>query len=641
MPTENQNKIIALADCLFSLRLKDSAINMLTGGAPALLQKCDNSAALVNNPSDVIPFTDSGVPLSHGEIQAIRSAANNVIEVIDDISMFISRAKAAGFVPPSNPFAEIARFNENRSLKFSAISETKGQRLIAPIMIDRQLADDLAFNLDILLRLAEREKEGTLGFNERSSTTGAAAGQISSYSLQLAGYDMPLAEGVVDLLSFIPNVDKIKRARIRESLGQLNFKNRIPKIIFTAKYDPDNVFQGAIVGWKRIPDASGYRLRRHSVFDNKDVTFELSNEQAAIQYNALKDYIKEWVLSFYEQFDDNSIYAFLDKNVTKHNFYTYHLKAVQNARRDSRFVFDVDVAPFPIAMLQLSDIEKEMQNHVDSTIGTKLEGATFNDISPYPFLSKKYYGHDKYDWIIAAANTLAAIERGDDRATVRRFSYLGADLSFLRDQIQLNKFFRPLDPNEVIKNLKESIATFGVSQTILEIIEATGLDLFFGSKESPQEDTFTRATAVFDERRLGGLTTVLAAIDPETATVDMESLVSNLLIVLQGSTDATRVDESSSPTEIDVPDTDDKPESAEDPIQFVGEFDPSVEVLDLTTFEGMSEFVRTIRLFFDLNPNRASFGSGPSGQDLRVGISGEATLMAPGAGEGGTPPTIL
>jgi len=455
-----------------------------------------------------------------------------------------------------------------------------------------------------------KEKEGEFDLHSKTIKSTGTGAQISSYSISLDGYDIVTSNGAVGILSFLPDIDKIKRKRIREALGSLTFKNRVPKIIFTVNYEPDGVSRGNIIGWKRIFDASSYTLKRHDIFENKEIEYEFSNEDLVSQYEFIKNYVNEWVLSFYDHIDDDMVYAVLDKEIVPHHFYVYTLVANQLIRTDKDFVFNVDTSLLAISRLQLKDIGNEIASHVKNTVGKKIKDADVDDVNPYPFISKRFYGNDKYDWILAAINVKAAKERGDDRTTVRKFSYLGANHSFISEQIRAGRFFRPTDPDEIVKNVNESITTFGVTQTLLDIIENTGLDFYFGSKESSAEEQFKRATAVLDEVDLGGITTILSIIDPETATVDVESLVSNLLLVSQGRINTNQVDESSKPTEIDVPPQQkDEEIFSEDPLQFVGDFDASQEILDLTTFDGISEFIRIIRLFFDMSPNRAIFGT--------------------------------
>jgi len=620
----NKKKVLDIADCMFSFQLGDNNIASLEGGIDAMLTKCKSAATLVRRPYDAVPFTDHGEPENHGELQVMRAASNNVIDAIDDVTDFISRAKAAGFSPPSNPFSEIVRFNEDRQLVAKnriGVTSDETVSTIIPDMINSQLADDVMFNISVLLDLIDKEKDGELSFSRRKPSDAA---QIASYTISLDGFSTTNTDAETDILSFIPNIDNIKRRRIREALGALNFENRIPQLLFTSNYDPDGISRGALIGWKKIPDASGYVVERHSVFDNEEKVMKFSNENITAEYDLVKDYVNEWILSFYDKIDPDMVYAFLDKDVKHHNFYTYKLTAFQNVRTDKEFVFIVDTTPFMLSSIALNDIENEMKSILVRTFGPKLNidgttmrrlvdtgGFSTDDISPYPSISKKFYGDDRMDWVLAAMNMNAAIKRGETKSEVRKYSYLGAKLSFIKEKMADSKFVRPVDPNEIVQNVKDSIAAFGVSQTIVEIIRATGLDLFFESKENPADDQFRRATSIFDDTELSGMLKILSAIDPDTATVELSALTNNLIATTGDNGLTNRISALLSPQEINVPQFSEKTDEdfAEDIPQFVGDLDPSEEVLDLTTFEGLSNFVRTIRVFFDTNPNRSSFNS--------------------------------
>lgn len=598
MATENQIKVTKIADCLFSFKLSDSMIVGLEIGAEEFRKRCNDAAALLG--IDV----DTGVPLDDlydsATVLLSREHANSILEIADKISNFVSRAAAAGFIPPANPMLEIIEFNETRSLHKQPSGI--GSRIF-PSFLDPKISDDVIFNIKIFQELIKKEENGELNLTGKSNKPALNSAQISSYAISFAGYDIATTGEGSDILSFLPDADMIKRRRIREALGALNFANREPRVLFTSNYDPDGISKGCILAWIKIPDASGYKIKRHDLFSGEDVEFQLSNSMLEVHFDSIKDYVNEWALSFYDV-QESRIYAFLDDSIKKDNIYTYTIKAYQRVRTDKNFAFNTEVASFILSPLQLNDIKLEMNNHALNTLGKTFPDATADDISPYPFLSKKFYGHDKFDWILAATNVKASIDRGDKRSIVRSFSYLGAKLSFLSDSITQNKFYRPIDPNLVTENIKESIKIYGLSQTIIEIIESTGLSFFFGTRESPQEDTFKRATSVIGFDELDEINVILSSIDPETATVDVNTLTNNLVNMIRDNK-TNGIDETSLSIEIPVPN--ESNEIADDPLQFVSKFDPKEEILDLATFEGISDFIRIIRLFFDMVPNRLSF----------------------------------
>lgn len=600
MATENQKKVSKIADCLYGFKMSDSIVAGLELGAEEYRQRCREALSFfgVDITGIEIDFDNDATAIS-----TIRNYANDMLAFADDISNFVARAAAAGFAPPSNPMLEIIEFNETRVLH--SMPSNLGMR-ITPVSMQQQVSDDVMFNIGIFLQLMEKERNGELDLLGRPSTPSSNSAQISSYDMSFAGYDIATTGEGSDILSFLPDADMIKRRRVRQALGALNFSNREPKVLFTANYDPDGISKGCIVSWMRITDASGYKLIRHDLFNNETIEFNLPNNVIESHYESVKSYVEEWALSFYEV-PNNRVLAFLDNSIKRDNIYTYKLQAYQNIRTDKNFVFGPDVSPLILSNMQMADIKDEMDAHAQNTLGTTFPDAGADDISPYPFISKKLYGHDKFDWILAATNVKASIDRGEDRPTVRSFSYIGAKLSELRVKVAQGKFFKPIDPNEITRNVNESIRTYGLSQTILEVIELTGLAMFFGTRESPQEDTFMKATSVIGDAELDEIGTILSSIDAETATVDVSVLTANLLNMLRGQSDGNLLDETSIIAEVSVPDEDDAV-VADDPLQFVSRFDPGEEILDLATFEGISDFIRITRLFFDMVPNRNSFG---------------------------------
>jgi len=605
MTTKNQNKALAIANCLYSFKLKDAIIGKLEGGGTELLKQCQVAVEAVGkhyskseayNGISVLQF-DNII-----NVIKIRALSNRVIDARDEIANFILRAKEIGFLPPENPLTELVRFNSKRSTKNA--TGKKGVLVISPSVIDAAVADSIISELDNLVKLVSREKQGNSVLGTKPVNNKSA--QISSYSFLLNGYDLPTNDGQNDLQNFLPDVNKIVSSKIAESINTLDFKNRIPKILFVLKYEVNGIFRGAIVGWKIIHDASSYTLKRRDVFLNKVKEFEYSNESLVAEYNSVKQYVLDWVLSFYNQYDEDMIWAVLDGSAEKDRQYSYTLVAHQNLRTDKNFIFNVDVSKLTISRLQLNDIVSEIKDYVATTVAQRVKGVTENDISPYPFLSKKFYGHDKFDWIIAAMNVKAAMARGDSQSEIKNYSYVGANIEFLNSKIIDNTMLIPNNIDQVLENVKESIITYGLSQTLIEIIEFTGLNFFFGGKETI--NISAASSNMFSGLDLGPMEEVLSAIDPETATVDVESLISNLLVATKGSNQSSSA--AASPSEIDVPQQLDDSTQANESFDLITKFDLSKEALDLATFEGISDFVRLIRLFFDFSPNRTMFGAG-------------------------------
>jgi hypothetical protein len=175
-------------------------------------------------------------------------------------------------------------------------------------------------------------------------------------------------------------------------------------------------------------------------------------------------------------------------------------------------------------------------------------------------------------------------------------------------------FFVPKNIGDIIANVENGIMTFGVTQIIKEILQETGTLYHLEGKDAKEDTHFDR----LDEESImssGVLKTVIGAIDPETATLDLNSLSSNLSSLLSKN---VSVDDSlsssakstsvSHPQEIVVPsDTNIISERrSEDEIQFLQNVDNIDEIIDLTTFDGLSKFMRTVRIFSDIGPGRGA-----------------------------------
>jgi hypothetical protein len=358
-----------------------------------------------------------------------------------------------------------------------------------------------------------------------------------------------------------------------------------------------------------MPDASGYVIRRKSIFDGETKEFVLSSNDANVQYLLVKDYVKEWILSFYDKSSEDSVLAYVDKTTQPDKMYSYSIKAYQVSKTDKNTIFDVPLTKGVLSYSQLKLIEKALVKSAFSKLEGIVDEPSKDDLSPYPALANSIYGNENFDWIIAAVNIVAAKKRGDSRGTVRSYSYLGSNFSFISERIKEFKFFIPVDPDSVVDGITDSISTYGVTQTLMEVLENTGLMYFFGAKEEPDDDTFNRPDQIYDDLNIDSFANILSLVDPSTATIDTKSLITKLSNAnLKGGLLTSGEGKSLGTShEISVSSGG---EFAENPAQFIANLDIESGVLDLTTFEGISSFIRIIRLFFDLNPNRTSVSLG-------------------------------
>lgn len=599
--TDNQNKLNDILDCVYTFKMSDSLLKNYHNGINTILNKCKSAASIMRE--DVVHITTvstNGQYTQETLISFIRAYANNVVKKISSIDYFIKKAKNAGYLPPISPVQELLKYNNNRSIKKYPYGDKKNY--ISLVTVPEKLADDMMFNLNILLSLLDMQKNGDFSLSGKTKENNK---QISAFGIDLSYFDFASSALEQGILSFIPDLDQIKRKRIQDVLESLDFKNRIPKIICTMNYDPDGYSKGTIVCWKKMYDASAYDLYRTNVLTGEKKEFHFSNKDIENESLKIKNYVTDWALTFYPALDENKVFSFLDSTTEKDNVYVYNLVARQNIRKGSSDLFNSETTPLLMSSLQLKDMANEMDSYVKFAYEGKIEDFDKDDINPYPFLSKRFFGNDKYDWVLAATNIIASKNRNDTKEETRQYSYLNCKFSFLENKIKQNILVRPKNIDSIINKIRDSITSFGVSQTLMQIIQSTGLDIFFGAVESIGNDEFKKASNVFDESELTTLDAILATIDVDNATVDVKSLSNTLLLITKGKSELNLKE--TSPEEFDA-NINEKTSLADNSLQFVGNLDSVSSVLDLTTFEGISDFIRIVRLFFDANPDKKKFG---------------------------------
>lgn len=577
--------------------------------------------------------SDNGLNNQISAQNAAMSAYNNVMDVVNRTCFFAARASAAGFLPPPNPFPVIANLNAQRgsTTKILPGIDAVATTVPAPISIQASQADDLVSNINIYVQLLQAEQDGKLDINQAAIN----ASQLSVATLSLEGFGSS-GHPSVDLMKYLPDIDELREQKNLQLLSAFDFTKRKPQIIFTADYSPDGQSKGCIVGWKRIPDASGYVLTRRNIFDQTEKSFVISNQDAQQALVPLSDYIKTWVLSFYENISDNLIYAYLDNTLSENQYYNYTVKAYQTHNNTKNHIFSIDTQPAPLSAKQRTSIDSLLSDAAQTAgfadSSQNSGGANSDDVNPWPILAQVILGSARYDWILAAINSRASVDRNDPRASTREYSYLGARASFIFNQASAGTFVIPKNINDVIKRVNDSVTSFGVSQTIAEVLHETGILYYFEGNEVPSNQSLSKTSTV----TVGAsplLSGIIASIDPETATLDLKTFGKNLPDILTGLSDSgygnsadirglnlnssirqTSQGPQTGPQEIDVPSNFDAPigqqSGKSSGVQFVDDGDPiSSTVIDLTTYVGISDLVRTIRLFSDNGPNRGGIVS--------------------------------
>lgn len=464
-------------------------------------------------------------------------------------------------------------------------------------------------------------------FKVKDNSTVSTSPQISSHVISVE------STGITprDLLGFTPSADQIKYRKALDSLSALDFEKRVPKIIFTAEYSPMGKFEGVIVGWRKMPDASGFILERNDVFGKKNRAIDISSITLRETRAALQSYVSEWVTSFYTTIDTSDLMFFLDREAPPDTINIYTLKAYQDILSKVD-VFSSTVVPVRLSQSQLSEIKTAIRNVVSPAVtfevdsnqqrqGVGLIGGLLiqptdeklDSISPYPAISKRIYGDEQFDWIIAATNVRAAFSRDENIETVRSFSYLGSSYSFISDQINAGNFYTQQDIAKTIEKIERSIEDNGVTNTIIEILDKTGLLLFFSKKDVVSESLLNISRELEDSTSL--LSIVLSSIDPTNATINEEVFSRKMRTAVASISTIAISNQTNVLTEFTPPNSqqtnslvsDDVTQSIVVPASETG-------ILDLTTFDGLSRFIRLIRYYYDFNKDRDSTNSGAIAQ---------------------------
>lgn len=549
----------------------------------------------VNKPVIVGTNSDSQEKLRN-DVNRMR---NQIYDVINGVNAFVARAKNAGFVPPENPFVLAMSYNVDR-IGFSTIQ-------IPATVTSRIIKNIIAYTA-----LLEAERTGKINLNNVNNSA-----QLSSVKLSLDGFGGS-GDTLLDLSKLLPDADEVKSRKAAEALSVFDFSKRIPKLLFTAHYAPDGIPKGIIVGWKKVPDASGYVIKRRNIFDDNEVTYSLTNADVKSTTNRLMEYVKAWVLTFYDNVNPDNVYCYLDADVGPNAYYLYKLQSFQLQNGAPGALFNVEAAPHFISQATKIAIRKQLEQ-LDPN--PKARDPNYPDtVSPWPVLSQFILGDSKFDWILAAMNIRQSINRGDTRTTTRNYSYLAAQLNFLFSQADAGRLMVPKNHNmsALLTNVGDAISQFGTNQVIREVLQETGALYHFEGKDPNDNSMFTNvdANSLNDS---GLVATVAAAIDPETATLNLRTLATNLPRLLSGefvsigSSLNDKIERNSSKTsstmEIEIADNFDKPSdtTASDEIRFLRQLgDVGDGIIDLTTVDGIASFMRTIRIFSDIGPNRGA-----------------------------------
>lgn len=466
-----------------------------------------------------------------------------------------------------------------------------GRRPGQPLPLTAQEATDLYAATIDLSKVARAYDRGEVNFDRPQP-----AAQISSFEVSVDGLSPQSGDALVDLLGYQPDADYIKKKRALDALARLDFSKRKPYLLFIADVITGGRRRnGTIVCWSQMRDASYYEVRRRDVFAMRDLPpITVTNEQLRQHLLELKDepFFRELV-SFYDWVNPGDVVAMIDDTVSSNTLYAYEIVGVQKKAPVGQFIFDVPVNTLYLTPAQISQI----------TAGVNSDRLVFGNerVSPYPAISQIIFGDASYGWLLAGCNVLAARRRNALPEEIRKVSYIGSDVESILGLSSSGKIVCPADLAALQSSVEKSISSYGISQTILALIDGLALTLFISGKDDP--DGF-QPTVEALERSSSGLAKIISAIDPQTATVDPSLLLSSLTSAISRSGQQYETQQITQGTNQVVAALGLGPVTPPTQLIPTGSIDQIVGtgLIDLTTYTGISRFMQIIRSIYDFFP---------------------------------------
>lgn len=502
---------------------------------------------------------------------AIRAAVMNAFSRATEVA---AEAASRGFLLPDDPSPRFKELNSAR-------------RIFEPIVVtpeeDREL---LTASID-LIKVAAARDAGKVTFLEHRP-----AAQLASFEISLDGISRQTGDPLVDILGYQPDADFVKRKQALDSLAKLDFSKRKPYMLFTADVITGGKRQsGTIVCWLKMRDASGYTVSKRDVFSGMD--FQSSSVSAAtaeaITQRLLASPDFRQVLSFYDWVNVGDVVAFVDQSSQPGTLYSYSVSGIQTRAPSNASFFDTPLSALYLSPSQTAQVRDLIAG--DAALLLSSSGNSLGDpdsVSPYPAISQVVYGDPGYGWILAGCNVFGSKRRGDSIDETRSLSYIGSKASAVLAEAAAGRMFVPNDINLVHTAIDSGVASYGISQTVLSVLDGTGVTLFAAKKDDPLGFQPTQQSLESVSR---GLAKILGVIDPETATLDPHALAVSLSTPTNS---AQQPRYSSLPvparSQIRIPD-----EAALDRAFGSG-------ILDLTTYSGISRLMQIVRTIYDFYP---------------------------------------
>lgn len=281
-----------------------------------------------------------------------------------------------------------------------------------------------------------------------------------------------------------------------------------PKVLFSSDYIIDGKINGNIIGWQRVIKASGYLIKRINIFNGKETSFTVFNEELMQRFEKIKQYVHLYLAPYYD-IDSGNLLAFLDESVYQNAFFYYRISAFQTFVESKSSIF---ITP--------------TSNTIKLSNSQKSELFVSKDTDLYSKLAKIYFGDENLDWILAGVNVRASIERRDDRSISRGFGYLELTKSFLFEQINNGKFVIPADYKIVEQIIKAQITNYGLIQVLKDLLLDSGILYTFEGVDPATDNDFKKPSLPLNENRFLGI--LASSIDGESFVLDSKTLYTNL-----------------------------------------------------------------------------------------------------------------
>jgi hypothetical protein len=507
-----------------------------------------------------------------------------VVTRFQEAAPIIAAAASQGYVLPADP-----------TPTFNAINATRA--LFAQLTISDDVSTQLSEAAIGLSQVVAAYQAGTITFNRSQP-----AAQLSSFEVSVDGMTSPSGDALADVLGYQPDANIVKQQAALSSLAGLDFSKRQPYLLFTADVITNGKRQnGTIVAWQVMHDASAYSVVRTDVFGQVTypaITLANADVQASTA-QLLTDNNFQQVLSYYDWITPSNVYAFVDSGTMPNTLYSYTVTGLQAIAPSSPFLFNV-----PMSALYLSAAQAaQVQALIAADLTEFADSGSINSVSPYPALAQAVYGDSSLGWILAGVNVQASQTRGDDYDATLLLTYMGAQATDIIQEAAAGRLFVPNDINSVHANVDAAISSYGVSQTLLAVLDATGMTLFISGKDDPLGSQPT-VEALADAT--GGLAKVLSAIDPQTATLDPQVLAAALSVpTTDSAAKSYTFQEVSSGAPTAVHTFQFGVNAGSSPPVAVAPSLSSVlgtQTIDLTTYIGISSLMQLLRTVYDFYP---------------------------------------